>query len=624
MKRPIILGICVCLALLMAKSAEGQVDDVSFMKSSERQVPLSATVDLMKVPSFFNPVLQSTEINDGIKPDNVPPFVPGSPSPYYREDKQTDKGSYKVSSVEAPVIFRQFSGANDSKYTPPDNCIAISNAGYIISVMNSNYRIFAPNSSTTLKYSSFFDALSGVFPAITGTYYDPKVIYDAENDRFIMCILNGTTSSESHIVLMFSKTGNPSDGWNAFDIKGDVFAKGESADYPNIGISKSDLFLTANLFDDAGNEIEPVILQIAKSGGYSGGTLKYVSFEVIKNPGGVPAIASITPASHGLGKDYGDSMFFVNHNSNAANNVRLLEITGSEASGVSNLSVNTLITYKALTYSNPAPSMQKSASSTLNAGDIRTKQAFYLDSTIHYVFSTRDAATGFTDLVYARLNVRTKTLQHLDLGATGFNFVYPSIASLALNEHGKSVMIGYCKGGSSLYPEIDAVVCDSTFNFSTSLNIVAGAAAVSGIGGPEYRWGDYTGMARQYSTHSCFFSGHYGTGGNYETSIVELGLNSTHEGGINDNGPSVAKAVSIFPNPVSDQFTLEFETPSKDYLTIRLMDMQGKMISCLFEGTTPGGDHSFSFNKAGLPAGIYSLIIESSTAQAVSRKIVVE
>lgn len=575
----------------------------------------------------FYPSLQTIEIEDQneagrdtaawVKSDQEPSF--------FVEDRPTGSVN-KTETVEVPYVFSEFNGFSDGLYTPPDDYIAVSAAGYVVSVTNSIYRIFAPNSSTQLKSYDFGSALKSTFPNITGTYYDPRVIYDPESDRFVIVVFNGISSTTSNIVVLFSKTNNPTDGWNGYSFSGDMFSKSEWSDYPNIGISKSDLFITSNLFDDNSSPdyIEPGLLQIDKSSGYSGSSLKSRTWETVSNFSIQPTLFTLVPASQGLGSDYGDTMYFVSNVFGGGKQVNLLTLIGNEASSGATL------TQKAITYKitsnfsspNSAGSSQKSTTQTLNMGDSRVKQAFYLNNTIHYAFSSRDASTGYSDIVYCRLNVPGGSVTIKELGLTGYDYVYPSLASLATNNQNQSVLIGYCKSGTSMYPEVDAVQCDSSGAFSSSIVIFPGQSAVTGGNTSQQRWGDYTGMERQYGTNVCYFAGSYGYGAAFQTEIAQLGLKSNV--GVAPVPMPVASDVKVYPDPVVNIFSVDFSLQQKSHVRISVFDMQGKEVQLLFDGVVLQGNQKFSFNKAALQQGVYSLRITNDTGEIVTKKIVVE
>jgi hypothetical protein len=597
--------------------------------SARHYVPLAGVVDLINVKSNFNPVLQSIEIEDQSNktPSDTSLVMMPRQDTNFQEDLP-EGAENKTSSLDLPNIISQFNGFSDNQYTPPDDNIAVSNGGYVVSAINSIYRIFKPSNSTIqLKSSSFNDALKSALPNITDTYFDPRVIYDAEADRFIIVVLNGTISSASYIVVMFSKDNNPADGWNVYSFSGDVFSKSNWADYDNIGISKGDLFITDNLFDDNQNYIEPSIIQINKDSGYNGKTMAYKTWEPMTNFSVQPTLFTLVPASHGLGGDYGDTMFFVSNKFQGGKTLTLLEIDGKESSSVSNLSTST-ISYGTLTTASPkkigglqlGQVTTKRNGYTLNEGDTRIKQAFYLNGNIFDVFTTRDQTTGFSDIVYSKINLAKNSLVYKQLGLTNFDYVYPSLASFVNEGQDSSVVIGYCRTGKSIYPEVDIVKCDSSLTFSESVTVESGRTAVIGSDSIQ-RWGDYTGMARQYNGKNCYFAGSFGTGGAYQTEIAEIGSKSL---GILESQPANEKNVTVFPNPVTDIYTLKFELEHKSHINISLINMAGKLVTLLYDGTPPVGDQKFSFNKAGLAPGIYSLVISDDSTALITKKIVVQ
>jgi len=86
----------------------------------------------------------------------------------------------------------------------------------------------------------------------------------------------------------------------------------------------------------------------------------------------------------------------------------------------------------------------------------------------------------------------------------------------------------------------------------------------------------------------------------------------------------VAQAMSVFPNPVSDKFTLSFTELMEGKYDISLFDLQGRMICSLFSGNLPVGDIQFVFSTGeyGLKAGVYLLSVQNQTNR-INRKIIV-
>ena len=101
---------------------------------------------------------------------------------------ENEKGGRAVN----PVIGIDFEANWSTESTPPDNSMAISNGGFIITANNDGVEYY--NSSGTFLY---FDFWSDFFNdnSLTASIYDPKVIYDSGADRFVLVLLHGSNAN---------------------------------------------------------------------------------------------------------------------------------------------------------------------------------------------------------------------------------------------------------------------------------------------------------------------------------------------------------------------------------------------------------------------------------------------
>ncbi len=86
----------------------------------------------------------------------------------------------------------------------------------------------------------------------------------------------------------------------------------------------------------------------------------------------------------------------------------------------------------------------------------------------------------------------------------------------------------------------------------------------------------------------------------------------------------LAKALNIFPNPVSEKFTISFEELKEGEYDISIYDLQGKQLHNIHDGWLYQGDHHFELSALdmNMPQGIYLLSI-SGNKHIVTRKIIV-
>ena len=129
--------------------------------------------------------------------------------------------------------------------TPNDNDMAISNAGMLISVINTN--IFVRNTVTNVN--SPIKSLAAFTTPVNSLHqeFDPKVIYDPNADRFVLVCLVGFVDTTSKIIVGFSQTNDPSGNWNLYTLPGNPLNNNLWSDYPMIAMTNKELFLSINL-----------------------------------------------------------------------------------------------------------------------------------------------------------------------------------------------------------------------------------------------------------------------------------------------------------------------------------------------------------------------------------------
>src|SRR5688500_5361617 len=145
--------------------------------------------------------------------------------------------------IPPPEILVSFSGNNLITGTPLDNHLAVNANEEVVSTINTHMLVTNTVGFWMGSYQleNFFSAAGGV-----NIYFDPRIIYDPEQDRFIMALINGNECDNSQIVLGFSKTSNPRGSWNLYALDGCLNDDGTFADYPMLSFSDKDLFLTYN------------------------------------------------------------------------------------------------------------------------------------------------------------------------------------------------------------------------------------------------------------------------------------------------------------------------------------------------------------------------------------------
>ncbi|MDO8368340.1 MAG: T9SS type A sorting domain-containing protein, partial [Saprospiraceae bacterium] len=80
----------------------------------------------------------------------------------------------------------------------------------------------------------------------------------------------------------------------------------------------------------------------------------------------------------------------------------------------------------------------------------------------------------------------------------------------------------------------------------------------------------------------------------------------------------------IYPNPISEQFTLEFGLTQQAQVSVQLFDLQGKLVQSLVQNQSfEQGEHALGLHCPGhLPAGNYILTLEVASKKMTSVQVV--
>jgi hypothetical protein len=519
----------------------------------------------------------------------------------------------------APVAGSNFAGNAFNGGAPPDNTLAISAAGYIVSVINCNVAYY-DSLGNNLWAGSFWELFND--PTLTELIYDPIVLYDAQADRFVMIALHGFASTTSRVIVSFSKSGNPDDGWWFYQLTGNPLNNGCWLDYPKLGISNNEVYITGNLFNDLTGFSEAVIYQITKSDGYAGTPLNWTLWS---NIAGAPI--TLVPAAYGQLGNYGPGLYFVSQSPGSGNSVDLYELTNDLGSNPQLLRT----TVFKQDYEPSGYAAQQGSSVELITGDCRIQNAFFLDGTIHYVFQEDYQGSNFTGINYNRLQVNTLTNTSSRYGMLGFDYAYPAVASFGTSPTDRTVAISFLNSGATIYPEIRAVICDDAMTWSPSTLIKAGSTYVDAFeNGNTVRWGDYTGIAYrpQGGVPHAWLSGGYGStqslfGTSYRcfgTWIAEIGPGLS----VAVAAPDPAAATAVYPNPVVDLFAMEFQLDQVGLVQADIFDMTGQKVKTLLQSHLKAGRNVLTFNRQALASGSYLLTLTHDGRPLGTHKLIVQ
>ena len=146
----------------------------------------------------------------------------------------------------------QFAGMTMNGWFPPDADIAVG-PSHIVEVVNSSFAIYTKTGTKQLE-QTFQTLFNGV--AVATMLFDPKVIYDRFNDRYVMIVLEKSTSPQiSKVLVAISDDGDPNGTWHRYRLEGALTVGGVDCwlDYPGFGYNQDGYVISGNMFGFADN-----------------------------------------------------------------------------------------------------------------------------------------------------------------------------------------------------------------------------------------------------------------------------------------------------------------------------------------------------------------------------------
>ncbi|MFT4523282.1 MAG: hypothetical protein ACI8ZN_002235 [Bacteroidia bacterium] len=617
---------CLFISMLIGwTSVRAQTDDLSYKHLKNLPMVKLKSISFLDIPED-DFVLERTDGNDEI--DFVPPVPVNSAAAVKNKLDENRKRRY-ASSIHKydqgsedvrPEVAINFDGLPfGSSGIPNDNTMAISNSGMVISAINSSVSILDADGNW-LAYRTLSKIVDGQLSNLNRTY-DPKAIYDFEEDRFILMFLQGSTSADTRIIVGFSETNDPLGLWHFYAIPGNEIGGKHWSDYPIIGLNKDDLFITVNILRDGESWQEgfreSVIWQIDKKSGFEGrDTVMKNAFFDIKYKD--KSIWSICPVH--AGSTFNDpNMYFLSVRPGTASNdtVFVHEITNTQASGKAIYRLKVLKTSKP--YGVPPSAFQPDPDNVLQTNDTRVLSAFYESSVIQYVQTSLISETGSSGVFHGIINLFFNEVENNYIYSDTMDYGYPSIAFAGDAEHRYASVMTFSHSSELDFPGTSAIFHNKATGqpslYSPVVKIKEGDVSIDRQpGNPNERWGDYTGIQKKYNEVGVvWMSGSYGRTPNRNGVWIgsvkaDLTLTTTLSESV----------VSVYPNPVVGGAQGKFILAKDSRVKLNLYSVDGKLVQTTYEGDLKAGEYRFKFNGGKYLAGMYYLQVADNEGRSLA------
>ena len=614
-----LLAMCVlCLDQSIFAQAVDVNDEKTFT-SEVQHVPLAGTVVLRDAVDPWDPFLKTTRVAPAPGTDQaaIDRARIDAENKRLREEWEKNGGaSQKTTAGNPPVQGTNFVGNSFNFFAPADNTIAINPNGQMISGTNARLHTYTQTGgslgSSTL--TGFFNSLP-----VAQFKFDPKVIYDVEQDRFIVVCLAAFDSTNSRILVGFSQSSDPSGQYNLYALDGNPFSTGLWTDYPQIGLNQNELFISGNLFSDAPQPVftQNAIWQVDKADGYAGQTLDFV---VHSN-----SFFSVHPVT-GAETLYGPHMYFVSAQTNNPNNMFLHTIDNSIANNGTLQSTSSFNISPPI--GNSAAATQPSPGQAFPGAGTRVRDAYFENNRIEFVMNSsvsgRPAVyqgTGFiSPLGPGFSNFTGQYITYPDI-----EVAYPAIAYAGqIHSSGVNhsyVAFNYCS--ASIFPSNGACYIDEN-GVSDYVTCRQGVNYIMPISsGQAIRWGDYIDVVnRPGSPGEAWMAASYGNSQRREVTHISQ-LSEPLEVS-NDQPEATAENLDVYPNPAVDRVMFTFPVDEYGQYDLTIMDATGKVVKKWSEfNTLRIGDATVHFKTEALTSGVYFVTVGNSSGTSLRERFVV-
>jgi len=356
--------------------------------------------------------------------------------------------------IAAPPVTRGFRASFDPRpgffsETPADASGAVG-PHHVVGAFNSSFSIHDRNGTqlSLVSMSQFWHdpQLPDMFP------YDPRVAYDAVNDRWIVAMLADVNVRQGMLFLAVSASGDPTASWRRFRIalSTDPAVDG---DYTRLATTSDQIVITLN--DWVGdNPLGSYIFTIPKNAVYSA-TL-------------TPSVTKMTDS------------FDIGPVTSSDSTVRLIDLEDGQVFVLTPANSGGAQYVAPVSYQSGAILCNQSGTTnTVECGNLPLQYAVMRNGVLWIVNGANNGSRNV--VVIWKIAGGAAKIIILEDAAT--DAAFPSIA---VNRYG-AALIGYSMMDASIFPSAAYRYIDSAGNVS------APAVAKSGedwVGG--YRWGDYS------------------------------------------------------------------------------------------------------------------------------------
>jgi hypothetical protein len=423
---------------------------------------------------------------------------------------ETAAPSFAAPAATAPHLVSDFGAIPATGWFPFD-CAAAVGPNHVVCSLNSSVSIFS-RTGTPLAGQTLDAWFSSVIS--NATIFDPRLIFDLLNNRFILAAAATNDNNGSWFLLSVSQTPDPTGPWWNYAL--DATLDGTTptnnwGDYPCLGQDADSIYLTANMFQVNGSFQYAKLRIIPKSSVYSGGVPTFHDVTGLQNSDG-STVFTLQPCNT-LGP--ASAEYLVNSLFPTATVPNPASITlWSILNGATNPAI-TSQTIQTVPYGLPPQASQSGGVDPLDTGDTRALNAVYSNGSIWTAFNTQhdwDTGSNVAAIQWFEINSAGVLLQQSIYGSQGIHYFYPAV----IPDSKSNAYLVFCRSSPSEFASLyfaGRAVTDPSGSMSGSVLLKSGTAPyVQKDSQGRNRWGDYLAVGLDPSGSTVWLNGGYAVG----------------------------------------------------------------------------------------------------------------
>ena len=361
----------------------------------------------------------------------------------YQLDISTSGGA----SATLPLILASFEGIEQTATIPPDPVIA-AGPHHLVAAVNRTIHIYDKRGVLldSIEAAAWYAmTLPGAVP------FDPRVLYDHFQDRFLMLWHHQSAErGESFYLLSVSDDGDPMGYWSSWALNAEMSGPshtGTWADNGALGFDSKALYIASDQYTFGTNYPWCArILVVPKAQLISGraDSLSWSDFWDVQDPAGWPAYRLRPSVVHGFPAEYPLLQVPIVP---LGSYVVVFGIRDGDTQPT--LSSNTIVP---ITAWGLAPDGQQPGGGLAidGRGSSLSGEVQYRDSSLWAAFSVRNpVAPAYSCLRYLRIDIPSAAVtEEITFGSPGSWYLYPAIAV----DRDNNAVISYTRVGDSEYP----------------------------------------------------------------------------------------------------------------------------------------------------------------------------